>query len=194
MVADFVAAWDDDQQASPVASRRLPSHDTGYGAGRSPLGTRPVGGRTSPACSPQLAAMSYRLRSRRLPVGSAPVRFQSGNSCDSAVKAGHRRLPLARQKRPICRDIPRCTESRVLLASRRSRVRIPSAASRKACICRSFCNRSVVRFHNKVRRCGRRILGTWSGQRPRRSMTLAGMCACGSCSISPLGSRGLRSG
>ena len=37
---------------------------------------------------------------RRAPPGLAPVRFQSGNSCDFAVKAGHRRHPLARQKRP----------------------------------------------------------------------------------------------
>jgi hypothetical protein len=68
-------------------------------------------------CSLEQAALSYLLRSvRRLPTGSAPVRFQSGNSRDFAVNAGYWRHPLARQKRPICRDIPRCAQSRALLA------------------------------------------------------------------------------
>jgi hypothetical protein len=75
---------------------------------------------------------------RRLPVGSAPVRFQSGNSRDSAVKAGHRQHPLARQKRPICRDILRCPESRVLLAMQKVVGSNPISRSQKACICRPF--------------------------------------------------------
>jgi hypothetical protein len=93
------------------------------GAGRSPLGTRPAGGKgTSLVCSPEQPALSYLLRSvRRLPTGSAPVRFQSGNSRDFTVKAEHWRHTLARQKRPICRDIPRCAESRALLAMQKVR-------------------------------------------------------------------------
>jgi hypothetical protein len=76
--------------------------------------------------------MSYRLRSRPPATGgSAPVRFQSGNSRDFAVNAGHRRHPLARQKRRICSDIARCTKSRVLLAMQKVEGSNPFSRSRK---------------------------------------------------------------
>jgi hypothetical protein len=131
---------DDNQQPSPVAGRRLLSSDTVYGAGRSPLGTRPAGGKgTSLVCSLEQAAMSYLLRSaRRLPAGSAPVRFQSGNSCDFAVNAGHWRHPLARQKRPMCRDIPRCAESRALLAMQKVEGSNPFSRFRKTRVLQVF--------------------------------------------------------
>jgi hypothetical protein len=46
---------------------------------------------------------SYPLKSRaRLPAGPTRVRFQSGNSRDFALKAGHRRHLLARQKQVSC--------------------------------------------------------------------------------------------
>ena len=57
------------------------------------------------------------LRSvRRLPTGSAPVRFQSGNSRDFAVNAGHGGTRSRGRSGVFCRDIPHCTDSRALLA------------------------------------------------------------------------------
>jgi hypothetical protein len=54
------------------------------------------------------------------------------------VKAGHRRHPLARQKRSICRDIPRCPESRVLLAMQKVVGSNPISRSPKALDLRGF--------------------------------------------------------
>jgi hypothetical protein len=77
----------------------------------------PPGGKGRVWCAHRNKALSYLLRSvRGCRLDSAPVRFQSGNSPDLAVNAGHWRHPLRRQKRPICRDIPRCAESCALLA------------------------------------------------------------------------------
>src|SRR5215211_595647 len=117
VVEDLAPALDDNHQPGQLRADACLPHDAVYGAGRSPLGTRPVSGKDEPSGSPELAAMSYRLRSRPPATGgSAPVRFQSGNSRYFAVNAGHRRHPLARQKRPICSDIACRTKSRVLLA------------------------------------------------------------------------------
>jgi hypothetical protein len=88
--------------------------------------------------------MSYRLRSRPPATGgSAPVRFQSGNSRDFAVNAGHRRHPLARQKRRICSDIARCTKSRVLLAMQKVEGSNPFSRSRKGLHLQVFFVRAV---------------------------------------------------
>ena len=75
---------------------------------------------------------------RRSPAGSAPVRLQSGNALDFARKPGSRRRRVPVQNRCLA-GLPRDSEDPALcLPCRRSRVRIPSAALKKACICRPF--------------------------------------------------------
>jgi hypothetical protein len=86
-----VPAWDDDQKPSPVAGRRLLSSDNVYGAGRFASGhAARRRKRDESGVLTGTSGLELLLRSvRRLPTGSAPVRFQSGNSRDFAVNAGH---------------------------------------------------------------------------------------------------------
>jgi hypothetical protein len=60
------------------------------------------------------------------------------NTRDLPVNAGKPSGTLAEEKASLCRDVRAEFAPRPCLPCRRSRIRIPSAAFRKACICRSF--------------------------------------------------------
>ena len=97
--------------------------------------------------------MSYQLKSfAKAAGGSTPVRFQSGNSRDFAVKAGHLRHRLARQKQAYLQGHSAHAPSPTsCLPCRRSRVRIPSAASRRPAFAGLFARRvPAVRLRHRT--------------------------------------------
>ena len=173
-------AADDDQQPTPLASKRLLSPWHVCRAGHSPLGTRPVG-----------ATAELPLKSRaRLPAGPTRVRFQSGNSRDLPLKAGHRRHLLARLKQAYLQGhSAHAPGPTIWLPCRRSRVRIPSAASKRPalqaffvrtvgwCVC---VNQTMIRQSlpvvdvgtgQKLRPCRRFLaISTQDLLRPRRGL------------------------
>jgi hypothetical protein len=76
-------AREDNQQPSPVASRRLLPHDTVYDAGRSHLGTRPVGGKDEP--SVLTGARRHELPAEVACAGCRRDQRQSGFSPETPV-------------------------------------------------------------------------------------------------------------